>query len=71
VVSDDEMGMRLAVDHLAGVGHKQIAHVGGPLTTSTGTLRRKGFLNAMAHHGLNGTTPARFKRVMKQPVFQR
>jgi LacI family transcriptional regulator len=46
VVSDDEMGMRLAVDHLAGIG--------GPLTKSTGTLRRKGFLNAMAHHGLSG-----------------
>jgi LacI family transcriptional regulator len=54
VVSDDEMGMRLAVDHLVGIGHRRIAHVAGALTTSTGALRREGFLKAMAHHGLSG-----------------
>jgi LacI family transcriptional regulator len=52
VVSDDDMGMRLAVDHLAGLGHRRIAHVAGPLTTSTGALRRDGFERAMAGHGL-------------------
>lgn len=54
VVSDDEMGMGLAVDHLVALGHKRIAHVAGPLTTSTGALRREGFLQAMACHGLTG-----------------
>jgi LacI family transcriptional regulator len=54
VVSDDEMGMRLAVDYLVSLGHKRIAHVAGPLMTSTGLLRRDGFMRAMARHGLTG-----------------
>jgi LacI family transcriptional regulator len=68
VVSDDDMGMRLAVDHLVGLSHRRIAHVAGPLSTSTGTLRRDGFERAMSRHGLNGmireatATPARLVR---------
>jgi LacI family transcriptional regulator len=54
VVSDDDLGMRLAVDHLVGLGHRRIAHVAGPLSTSTGTLRRDGFERAMSTHGLRG-----------------
>lgn len=54
VVSDDDLGMRLAVDHLAGLRHRRIAHVAGPLSTSTGALRRDGFERAMGHHGLRG-----------------
>jgi LacI family transcriptional regulator len=54
VVSDDDMGMRLAVDHLAHLGHRRIAHIAGPLSTSTGALRRDGFERAMGHHGLRG-----------------
>jgi LacI family transcriptional regulator len=54
VVSDDDMGMRLAVDHLVGLGHRRIAHVAGPLSTSTGALRRDGFECAISHHGLPG-----------------
>lgn len=54
VVSDDDKGMRLAVDHLVGIGHRAIAHVAGPCTTSTGLLRREGFIKAMAQHGLSG-----------------
>ncbi len=52
IVSDDELGMRLAVDHLVSNGHRHIGHVSGPLGTSTGLLRRDGFLRAMARHGL-------------------
>jgi LacI family transcriptional regulator len=55
VVTDDDMGMRLAVDHLVSLGHRRIAHVAGPLSTSTGTLRRDGFQRAMSRHGLKGT----------------
>ncbi|MBH5397191.1 LacI family DNA-binding transcriptional regulator [Bradyrhizobium sp. CNPSo 4010] len=54
VVSDDALGMRLAVDHLAGLGHRRIAHIAGPLSTSTGTLRREGFESAMSRHALPG-----------------
>lgn len=55
VVSDDDLGMRLAVDHLVGLGHRRVAHIAGPLSTSTGVLRRDGFERAMSHHGLAGT----------------
>lgn len=51
-VPDDEAGMRLAVDHLVGLGHSEIAHVAGPETVSTGVLRRHGFENAMRAHAL-------------------
>jgi LacI family transcriptional regulator len=54
VVSDDDGGMRLAVDHLVELGHRGVAHVAGPLSTSTGALRRAGFERAMSHHGLRG-----------------
>jgi LacI family transcriptional regulator len=54
VVSDDDLGMRLAVDHLAGLGHQRIAYVAGPLSTSTGSLRRDGFERAISHHGWRG-----------------
>jgi LacI family transcriptional regulator len=52
VVSDDERGMRLAVDHLVAIGHRTIGHVSGPLGTSTGSLRKNGFARAMALHKL-------------------
>jgi LacI family transcriptional regulator len=52
VVSDDERGMQLAVDHLVAIGHRTIGHLSGPLRTSTGSLRRDGFSRAMALHRL-------------------
>jgi LacI family transcriptional regulator len=52
VVSDDALGMRLAVDHLTDLGHTVIGHLGGPLATSTGKLRRDGFDRAMRRHHL-------------------
>jgi LacI family transcriptional regulator len=47
VVSDEMLGMRLAVEHLAKLGHTRIAHIAGPDTLSTGHLRRLGFLDAI------------------------
>jgi LacI family transcriptional regulator len=47
VVSDEFYGMRLAVEHLVGLGHERIAHIAGPENVSTGNLRRLGFLDAM------------------------
>jgi LacI family transcriptional regulator len=52
VISDDMLGMRLAVDHLVGLGHSQIAHLAGPESFSTGMARRVGFEQAMRTHGL-------------------
>src|ERR671917_1277112 len=53
VVSDDREGMRLAVGHLAGLGHRRIRHVAGPPALSTGDLRRRGFETAVAERGLD------------------
>jgi LacI family transcriptional regulator len=52
VVSDDMLGMQLAVDHLVELGHRKIGHLGGPSEHSTGFLRRRGFMQATASHGL-------------------
>src|SRR5207248_3640598 len=48
VVPDDAAGMRMAVRHLADLGHRRIAFVAGPLDTSTGWIRRQAFQQAMA-----------------------
>jgi LacI family transcriptional regulator len=52
VVNDDYAGAVLAVEHLAGLGHRRIAHLAGPQELSTGYLRREGFLRAMEEFGL-------------------
>ena len=44
---DDELGARLATEHLLDLGHRRIAHLGGPHDTSTGTLRRRGYRAAL------------------------
>jgi LacI family transcriptional regulator len=53
VVSDDVQGMRLAVEHLVSLGHRQIAHLAGPQALSTGKRRLEGFMAAMAGARLN------------------
>jgi LacI family transcriptional regulator len=52
VTVNDREGVRLAVEHVAGLGHRRIAHVSGPQNTSTGHRRYLGFLEAMAGAGL-------------------
>jgi LacI family transcriptional regulator len=52
VTSDDMLGMRLAVDHLVGLGHRRVAHLAGPAFFSTGQARRIGFELALREHGL-------------------
>jgi LacI family transcriptional regulator len=52
VVTDDEAGMRLAVEHLAALGHIRIGHIAGPQHVSTGALRRAGFRAAAIQAGL-------------------
>jgi LacI family transcriptional regulator len=52
VISDDRLGMRLAVDHLVALGHTRIAHLAGPPGYSTGQARRAGFEQALQAHRL-------------------
>ena len=53
VITDDIGGMRLAVEHLVGLGHRRIGHLAGPEDLSTGVLRRQGFEEAMQAAGLD------------------
>jgi LacI family transcriptional regulator len=52
VSADDVAGARLAVEHLAALGHRRIAHLAGPLELSTGHQRHEGFLATMRALGL-------------------
>src|SRR5579875_402772 len=49
---DNEQGLRMAVAHLAALGHTRIAHIAGPQEVSTGAGRRRGFLEGMKASGL-------------------
>jgi DNA-binding LacI/PurR family transcriptional regulator len=50
VANDDERGGRLAVEHLAGLGHRRIGHLTG--TGGPAFQRRLGFLAGMTEAGL-------------------
>jgi LacI family transcriptional regulator, galactose operon repressor len=52
VTVDDKEGIRLAVEHVAALGHVRIGHVAGPQNTSTGHRRHLGFAEAMRAAGL-------------------
>jgi len=48
VTVDNERGVRMAVSHLAALGHRRIACIAGPQDVSTGLARYRGFQSAMA-----------------------
>jgi LacI family transcriptional regulator len=50
--ADDHMGVEIAVDHLAELGHRRIAFLGGPTSLSPGLQRLEGFHDAMRKHEL-------------------
>ena len=50
VVNDEAEGIRLAVDHLISLGHKEIAHIAG--RGSAAPERRQGYERAMRDRGL-------------------
>jgi len=52
VVMDDARGAQVAVDHLAGLGHRRIAHITGPTNVDTARRRLAGFRAAMQAHAL-------------------
>ncbi|GAA3091905.1 LacI family DNA-binding transcriptional regulator [Streptosporangium carneum] len=51
VVDDDQLGARLAIDHLVDLGHRRIAHIEGA-RSSSGRFRCEGYLVAMRRHAL-------------------
>lgn len=52
VVVDDQAGAHLATQHLLELGHRQLAHVGGPRGLDTAERRLKGFQLACEEAGL-------------------
>lgn len=52
VCVDDRAAGRMATQFLIHLGHRRIAHIAGP-ALSTGSLRRRGFLDAMRVGGLS------------------
>jgi DNA-binding LacI/PurR family transcriptional regulator len=52
VVNDDEDGTRQATEHLIGLGHQQIAHIGGG-PDGVARARLRGYERAMREHGLD------------------
>lgn len=52
VTTDDDLGIHLALEHLLELGHRRIAFVGGPQSTSTGYVRYRAFLAAIKERGL-------------------
>ena len=53
ITPDDAVGVTLAIEHLAGLGHRRIAHLSGPQTTSTGVVRSRAFRSAVHDLGLD------------------
>jgi LacI family transcriptional regulator len=67
VTVDDRQGIRLAVEHVVGLGHRTIAHVGGPQGLSTGHQRHLGFREATRAAGLAPErTPVRFSEAFTE-----
>lgn len=54
IVGDDCLGIGLAVQHLAELGHTAIAHIAGPQDLSTGVNRRQAFEHALEQEGIEG-----------------
>lgn len=49
---DDRAGLRAAVEHQIGLGHRRIALVGGQQDSSSASERRAGYEDALAAHGI-------------------
>ena len=49
---DNETAARNVVAHLVALGHRRIAHIAGPLSTTTGAERSAGYRTAMHERGL-------------------
>jgi LacI family transcriptional regulator, galactose operon repressor len=47
---DNERAAAAVVEHLFGLGHRRIAHIAGPLSTTTGAERAAGYRDALKAH---------------------
>ncbi len=56
ITPDDATGVEMAVRHLAELGHRRIAHLAGPVSTSTGLIRARAFRSAVRDLGLDDDT---------------
>lgn len=52
VGADDDLGGRLAAEHLLGLGHRNLCVIGGPRDTSTGRARLNGFRSELRQAGV-------------------
>lgn len=52
VIADDHAGTRAVIDHLAGLGHRRIAHLAGAREISTTSTRQDSYRDALIAHGL-------------------
>ena len=52
VAIDYGNGIRQAVDHVVGLGHRHIAFITGPLDLHSARTRRQAFVDGLRHHGL-------------------
>jgi DNA-binding LacI/PurR family transcriptional regulator len=56
IANDDELGARLATEHLIGLGHRRIAHIAGQ--GAVAGLRHRSFQATMREHGLSDSARA-------------
>lgn len=56
VGNEDELGGSLAAEHLVSLGHRKLAHISGPVLSSTGLRRKTGFERAADNLGAACTT---------------
>ncbi|MDH5499973.1 MAG: LacI family transcriptional regulator [Gammaproteobacteria bacterium] len=52
VIVDEDFGIRSVLDHLLSLKHTRIAHIAGPMHTSTGYHRAKSFSDYLSIHNL-------------------
>ncbi len=51
---DYRAGVQEAMEHLFGLGHKDIAFISGPLSLGSAEIRARAFHRALAQHGMTG-----------------
>ena len=53
VIGDDSNGIRVAIEHLASLGHRKLLHVAGPAGSSTSRIRSQAFSENCKRLGLH------------------